>query len=792
MYEDKKHKGIKRFYIVANLSILLLLASAICLLFLWSYRQASQEHAVELHKEILRSKHEFIQDAVNRTIQEIELARTRCVERLHGPCDEEAIKEKLRERIRSIRLKDNGYLWINAILNYAGGDNYAYRFVHPNLPETEGMMLSTRMQDIKGNFPYLEELEGVKKDGELFFDYWFKKMDSDEIQHKLTYARLYQPYDWIVATGVYLDDVDALVQSGATRWAEKIRRDVAIAVAITGIASAFAWLLSLVVAKRVDAMYAFFLNEVTKRQKELSRHQEILEDQVRERTASLQKSEERYRSLVQKVPTAIVLHDGQGQIVESNALARKLLGLSADQLLGKELFDPQWRFLREDGSAMPVAEYPVSKVLSTRQSLRDYVVGIHRATREPSAWLLVNADPELDDCGTITRVVVSFVDITKRRQAETDLRKSEARLRELFNKAAIPLCFVNKDTGALVVNEGFQQVFGYLNDDLPTLEEWWPLAYPDPVYREWVLATCESELKWATENNTHLRPIEYRVTCKTGEVLIMVVSGSAIGDEFLLTFFDVTDRKQAEQEIQTLNRELEKRVAERTSELERANKELEAFAYSVSHDLRAPLRHIDGFLELLQKQMGPALDEQSRHYMGTISNAAQKMGRLIDDLLSFSRMGRHTLSRHKVALEEVAHNILREFRPDTVGRKIDWRIGNLPEVSGDEAMLRVALMNLISNALKFTRSREKAVIEIGTRPDQTGEAVIFVRDNGVGFDMAYSDKLFGVFQRLHHADDFEGTGIGLANVHRIIERHGGRTWAEGKTDQGATFYFSLP
>jgi PAS domain S-box-containing protein len=258
------------------------------------------------------------------------------------------------------------------------------------------------------------------------------------------------------------------------------------------------------------------------------------------------------------------------------------------------------------------------------------------------------------------------------------------------------------------------------------------------------------------------------------------------------TSVDITDRKQAEEKLNEYREHLEELVRGRTAQLEATNKEMHDFTYTVSHDLRAPLRHIDGFMGLLQQKAGQTLDEQSRHYMAAISGAARKMGLLIDDLLSFSRMGRHALTVQQVDLGRLVHDILREFAPDTAERNIDWRIGVLPAVSGDRAMLRVVLVNLISNALKFTQPREKARIEIGMHPGQNDETVIFVRDNGVGFDMAHGDKLFGVFQRLHHEDEFEGTGIGLANVRRIIARHGGHTWAEGKPDQGAVFYFTLP
>jgi PAS domain S-box-containing protein len=287
-----------------------------------------------------------------------------------------------------------------------------------------------------------------------------------------------------------------------------------------------------------------------------------------------------------------------------------------------------------------------------------------------------------------------------------------------------------------------------------------------------------------------LTDFENRFTRRDGTEVWMTWSASWSESEQLMFCVarDITARKRAEAIAEEHKLALEDTAAELTA----INKELEAFSYSVSHDLRAPLRHIDGFANLLQKNSAAALDEKGRRYLSTISAAARQMGQLIDDLLAFSRIGRTEMNTTTVSLEELFRLVQSDLQSEQDGRNISWQINPLPQVQGDPSMLRLVIMNLLSNALKYTRNRPQAHIEVGNLNEQSEQATIFVRDNGAGFDMKYVEKLFGVFQRLHSVSEFEGTGIGLANVRRIIHRHGGKTWAEGKVNDGAIFYFSLP
>jgi PAS domain S-box-containing protein len=389
---------------------------------------------------------------------------------------------------------------------------------------------------------------------------------------------------------------------------------------------------------------------------------------------------------------------------------------------------------------------------------------------------------------------------TRTEQAETRMEQAETRT-EQVETASILLtaivessddAIIGKDLDGIITswNKGAQKIFGHTAAEMVGTS----ILRLIPADRQ----DEENQILDKIKRGESVEHFETLRQTKDGRLIDVSVTSSPIRDATGKVIGaskvarDISERKTSAEKIHRLNIDLEQRVAERTTQLQEANKELEAFSYSVSHDLRAPLRHVMGFVELLQKEAGPSLSEKNLHYLTTISQSAKRMGDLIDDLLDFSRVGRTEMQKADVNLDELIRETLGDFQAETKDRKIVWEINPLSVVHGDRALLRLVLINLISNAVKFTSQRAEAKIEIGLAPDENGATIIFIRDNGAGFDPRYAHKLFGVFQRLHSQNEFGGTGIGLANVQRIIQRHGGRTWAEGVVDGGATFYFSIP
>jgi PAS domain S-box-containing protein len=497
---------------------------------------------------------------------------------------------------------------------------------------------------------------------------------------------------------------------------------------------------------------------------------------------ALRASELSYRRLFEAAQDGILILDvATGRITDVNPFLVNLLGFSRAEMLGKTV-----------GELSPFKDVVSNQAMLERLQLEGYV-------RYEDLPLKTKDHRDIDvefvsniyQAGDRKVIQCNIRDISRRKQAERT-SKLLAAIVESSDDAII-----GKDLNGSITswNKGAEKIFGYTAGEMLGTS----ILRLIPADRQ----EEENQILGKIKQGESVLHFETRRQTKDGRQIDVSVTASPINDAggrvigVSKVARDVTERKQAEnqlkvsfKEIEDLKAELEERVVKRTAELEAANKELEAFSYSVSHDLRAPLRAVNGFAAIVLEDYGPQLPEEGRRYLERIRNGGQRMGVLMDDLLAFSHLSRQSVNRRRVDSSKLVRETLEELKPQWEGRRIELRLGELPPCQADPVLLKQVWVNLLSNAIKYSRGREPAIIEIGCLPEP-GATVYFVRDNGAGFDMQYANKLFGVFQRLHRADQFEGTGVGLAIVQRIVQRHGGRVWAEAQLNQGAAFYFTI-
>ncbi|MBD2045631.1 PAS domain S-box protein [Coleofasciculus sp. FACHB-64] len=508
--------------------------------------------------------------------------------------------------------------------------------------------------------------------------------------------------------------------------------------------------------------------------------------------AALQQSEDQLRLITDALPVLIAYVDLEQCYRFSNQAYQQWFGKSQAEVIGQ----PIRKILGDSAyqAIQPYVEAALSGQEVTYESPISYEYGGMR-------WVNATYLPHFGEHGEVKGFIALVSNITERKAAEEALRQSEERYRSLA-RATSQMVWICNPQGEVVTDQPDWRAYTGQSEAEILSWHWLDAIHPDDrdrIAEQWSNAIQTKSL-YDTEFRLRRADGIYRYFNVRG---VPVLSKDGDVREWIGTCTDITEKVQAEEAIRQLNAELEQRVIKRTAQLEAANQELEAFCYSISHDLRSPLRAINGFSRILLEEYLEQLDPEAQRYQKLVRDNAQQMGQLIDDLLTFSRLSRQPLRKQAVAIADLVRQVLADLWHEQQNRQFEINIGNLPACEGDPALLKQVVVNLLTNALKFTRGREVAQIEIGYRHqsftndpeletnDFSTTVVYFVKDNGAGFDMRYAHKLFGVFQRLHRAEDYEGTGVGLAIVQRIIHRHGGRIWAESGVNQGTTFYFTL-
>jgi PAS domain S-box-containing protein len=484
-------------------------------------------------------------------------------------------------------------------------------------------------------------------------------------------------------------------------------------------------------------------------------------------------------AIVDSSDDAIIGKDLNSRVVSWNAGAERMFGFSAAEMLGQSvtrLVSPEHP--EEENRIVQRIKHDQTEHLETERIRKD---------GRPIAVSLT-VSPIKNACGEIIGMSSIMRDITERQQAQQALEGHAAVLREQSQMLELANVLARDLQDRIILwNTGMEKMYGWSKAEAlgKISHELFRTTFPEPL--ETIRAALFREGHWEGEL-THVRK-DGQTICVTSQ---WVLHTSAAGKPaaILEVNNDVTERKLAEQQVMRMNVELEHRVEERTTELMAANRELEAFTYSVAHDLRAPLRHIDAFTRILQEDFSQNLPPEARRFLDSIAGGSRNMSHLVDDMLNLARIGRQDLNRQPTPLGHLVQEVVADLKHESEGRTVEWRVQPLPTVQCDSGLMKQVFANLLSNALKYTRPRGVAVIEVGSLQNN-GDTTVFVRDNGVGFNMKYADKLFGVFQRLHRSEEFEGTGVGLATVDRIIRKHGGAVWAEAAIDKGATFYFTV-